>query len=1025
MHIRLIKASMVPLLLLGLSGQALAATSCDVNLVVQSQWNTGYMAAVVVRNTGNEPINGWSVDWQWPADQVIDHSWNAKISQSGNIVTAEGTGDFATIPTGEARSFGFNISYSGGKQIPSKINASCNKQASSPPTPTEPPTSTPLSPIERYNYILGTQTISPKYSFTGEGSLVESAKAIHAMGSNFLKIALSTGLYDELRGKGLDYQFKRMLEEVPAYREVLEMDFSHYMFWVEDSGSWMDNKGMSKDELTWQYDKIYALAEYLLTQYNGSGKTFMIGHWEGDWNLVQKADGTRDDNQEKIDPIRIQGLIDWLNIRQKAIDDAKANVAHSDVNLYHYVEVNRVESAMQGKERITNAVLPHTNVDLVSYSAYDLTTKERHSDFATLHTELTKALDFINSKLPTKAGLPFEKRVFIGEYGYGESWFKDWGTRSGEAQDMLSRNVIKTSLEWGTPFILYWQMYGNEYDSWANEFVGYWLIDNEGNKKQIYQTHQEFYRDAKQYLIDFQAKQGILPTEQEFRAYALKWFESTKSPTTPPTPAPDTTPAPSPEPAPPLSSSGQCTVEYTVQNDWGNGFMANVVIRNTGNTPIEKWQVQWQWPGNQKVAHHWNALISENSGTVTASGQDTIPPGEARAFGFNGEYTGENIQPNLTTSCQSNSVTEPSPPSTPIPTEPEPQPTEPSNPNKGNANSIKLWLIGDSITYGMTTLPFNSNGFRSQIWQHLFDASNGKSSFPLTASESNGSLQILYSGKPIHTIGTVNGPTGPEDLAQQSRNYWHSGIPGATTSDMLCFLNPTGHQVPSGYNFANCAQSIANFNSVATEMCREGSNSAGWLGNQACQLSQSLSDTDAVVIPIQLGTNDITFLNMNGATNCSAAPDIGSITASRLEQVVAGILSPANITDNSTLVGKIYSHLSSLGIADKNIAFVISMIPRRSNIDGQDPQNYCTDYYNAQIKNAVENARASFNMFLADQGKIIPTGDSVHPTTAGHKVMACNLLYGYSYGHSESFNCPIPDSTPTSGLVKALESVIH
>ncbi|MFA0791093.1 cellulose binding domain-containing protein [Microbulbifer echini] len=1027
------------LFLLGSAPLAMAATNCDVSMVVQSEWDKGYMASVVVRNTGKEPINGWTVNWQWPGDQEIGHTWNAKVTQSGNAASAEGNGDFANIPAGEARAFGFNITYSGGMQVPSELNASCNIPQSPSPTPSEPPkANSPLSALDSYNYILGTQTISPKYRFTGEGSLVESAKAIRSMGSNLLKIALSTGLYDELKGAGLDYQFKRMLEEVPAYREVLEMDFSHYMFWVEDSGSWMDNKGMSQEEIVWQYDKIYAMAEYLLTQYNGSGKTFMIGHWEGDWNLVQKADGTRDDNQEKLDPLRIQGLIDWLNIRQKAIDDAKANIPHANIHLYHYVEVNRVESAMQGKERITNAVLPHTNVDLVSYSAYDLTTQEKHSDFATLHTELTKALDFIDEKLPPKPGLPFEKRVFIGEYGYGESWFKDWGTRSGEAQDMLSRNVIKTALEWGAPFILYWQMYGNEYDSWINEFVGYWLIDNEGNKKEIYHTHENFFKDAKSYLSDYQAKQGTLPSESEFRAYALKWFESstgstpdTNPPTNPtvPTPVPPTTDPiadskPTPvTPIPQPQATGKCTAEYAIQNDWGSGFMANVVIRNTGDQPLEAWQVQWQWPGDQKVTHSWNAEVTDHAGSVTASAQDTIPPGEARAFGFNGEYRGVNAKPDINTACQTSGTPQTSTPDTNTPPTAGTQPNNPGNPTQGGADKIKLWFIGDSITYGMTTLPYNSMGFRSQIWQQIRKAADGQSSFPLSSSDTNRVMTFSYNGQPIESIGTISGPTEPNGVEKKTENYWHSGIPGATTSDMQCFLNPTRHRVPTGYSFTNCTESIANFNSVVTELCRENGNSSGWLGNQACQLNQNLSASDAIIVPIQLGTNDITFLNMNGATQCNAIPEAGSATAKRLDEVVASIVSTEDIRDNTTLVGKIYNHLNAQGIPDSNIAFMISTIPRRTNLDGQDPSNHCTDYYNAKIKNTLTRIGASERLFLTDQGNIVPTGDAVHPTTLGHRIMACNLLYGYNYGHSESFNCPVPASPPNTGLLRALAAV--
>ncbi len=45
--------------------------------------------------------------------------------------------------------------------------------------------------IADYNYIIGTQTIGAKYKFTNETNLVETAKAIRAMGSNLLKMSMS------------------------------------------------------------------------------------------------------------------------------------------------------------------------------------------------------------------------------------------------------------------------------------------------------------------------------------------------------------------------------------------------------------------------------------------------------------------------------------------------------------------------------------------------------------------------------------------------------------------------------------------------------------------------------------------------------------------------------------------------------------------------------------------------------------------------------------------------------------------
>ncbi|WP_413662730.1 cellulose binding domain-containing protein [Microbulbifer sp. CNSA002] len=1005
MHAKLLPLSVFTILTF-LSLPSLAGQKCDVQMTIQSEWEDGYMASVVVRNTGTEPISDWELSWQWPSDQEVTHIWNATSAQDENLISVVGKQGYIKVPIGQAQSFGFNIRYSGGEQKPAHINASCNNTINKPDPP--PPSRDLLDPLSQYNFILGTQTINPRYTFTDKGSLVESAEAIYSMGSNLLKIALSPSLYSELSHSGLDYQFKRMLEEIPEFQQVLEMDFSIYMFWVEDSGSWMDNKGMSEEELKWQYDKIYSLAEYLLTEYNGSGKTFMIGHWEGDWNLVQKTDGTRDDSQETIPPKRLQGLIDWINIRQKAIDDAKANITHSDVNLYHYIEVNRVESAMQGKERITNAVLPHTNVDLVSYSAYDLTTKEKHSDFATLHSELTSALEFINSNLPKKSGLPFEKRVFIGEYGYGESWFKDWGARSGEAQDMLSRNVIKTALQWGAPFILYWQMYDNEYDSWINEFAGYWLIDKDGNKKEIYKTHQEYYKDARAFLDNYYMENSSLPSESEFRTYALKWFESSKTP--PQQPKPDTPPTIPEEPGEP---SGQCNVEYAVQNDWGSGFMANVVIYNKGKTSLDKWQLQWNWQGNQSITNFWNAQVAESNGTITVTSESSIPAGEARAFGFNANYSGENTPPIIIGNCTGRLTTEPSQPSQP-----------PNQPNEhSDSSSIKLWFIGDSITYGMTTLPYNSNGFRSQIWNYLTKAADGNSIFPIDQESTSEQLILKYNGKQLETIGTITGPTGPDDMSQQTKNYWHSGIPGATTSDLLCYLDPIGHQITPGYNFTNCLNSIKNFNQFLIEMCRENETSTGWLTNQACNLMRDITSEDSVVIPIQLGTNDITFLSMNNAIDCSLPIQENSESAQKLNMVVSKIISSPNNIQGISIIDRIQNYFESIDIPTEKIAFVISTIPRRSDLDGQDPKNYCTDFYNQKIRKSLSAASNTKNIFLADQGNIVPTGDPVHPTTEGHKIMACNLLYGKNLGHSDIPSCILPSNIPDKGLLKAIDHV--
>jgi hypothetical protein len=53
-------------------------------------------------------------------------------------------------------------------------------------------------------------------------------------------------------------------------------------------------------------------------RYNNSGKTFYIGHWEGDWCLRDTYNKTANANPKKV-----QAMIKLLTDKQRAIDTAK------------------------------------------------------------------------------------------------------------------------------------------------------------------------------------------------------------------------------------------------------------------------------------------------------------------------------------------------------------------------------------------------------------------------------------------------------------------------------------------------------------------------------------------------------------------------------------------------------------------------------------------------------------------------------------------------------------------------------
>jgi hypothetical protein len=367
-----------------------------------------------------------------------------------------------------------------------------------------------LSDIDRFNYVIGTQTIGAAYQFTAEPRIVETACAILDMGSNTLKFRMSKDYFGKNNNVAAANPAIKSLTDLardePAHKAVLDMPFADYIIWSYcfSPGWW--HSGFSKEDQEKEYREFHEFASYLLRTYSGSGKRFYLGHWEGDWHLRNGYDTGSDAG---VTPEAIQGMIDWLNIRQRAVDDANRDTPHKDVWVYNYTEVNLVKiAAMQGRPCVTNSVLPHTNVDYVSYSSYDS------------GLDLGPSLDYIASKLQPKAGIK-GKRVWIGEYGFPAI------AHSPAEQDQLSRKVMRAGLEWGCPFVLYWELYNNEIDKDGTQ-RGFWLIDDKGGKPPVYETHRSYYAWARRFVADFRKAQGRVPTAEEFRKQAVLWLDQPK-----------------------------------------------------------------------------------------------------------------------------------------------------------------------------------------------------------------------------------------------------------------------------------------------------------------------------------------------------------------------------------------------------------------------------------------------------------------------------------------------------------------
>jgi hypothetical protein len=352
---------------------------------------------------------------------------------------------------------------------------------------------------DRFNYGIGTQTFSPLYQFTDKTKLVETAEAMHGMGSTTIKFFLGKG-FDKQYGVSLSPSTTNLValaQNEPSCRTVLGMPFQQYLLWTycfTSPGWWAD--GFSAAEKQAEYRKVYDLARYLLTHYANSGKRFYLGHWEGDWYLLPGYNVSITPSSTAI-----QGMRDWLNTRQQAVDDAKRDTPHPNVDVFAYAEVNRVRDAMDGKQRVINAVVPFvTNLDFVSYSSYDM------QDLSP--AEITATLDYAESRIPTRkaGGIP-GKRLFIGEYG--------WGAEPPDIQESRSRKYARTLLAWGCPFVLWWEMFNNEPDR------SFHLVNPKGEKTPNYYFHQRFLNAARLWVAGFKQTNGRVPTAKEYQNWAV------------------------------------------------------------------------------------------------------------------------------------------------------------------------------------------------------------------------------------------------------------------------------------------------------------------------------------------------------------------------------------------------------------------------------------------------------------------------------------------------------------------------
>ncbi|NYF38489.1 lysophospholipase L1-like esterase [Streptosporangium sandarakinum] len=145
---------------------------------------------------------------------------------------------------------------------------------------------------------------------------------------------------------------------------------------------------------------------------------------------------------------------------------------------------------------------------------------------------------------------------------------------------------------------------------------------------------------------------GVHPTATGYDKMAAAWYQALQS--VPgsigqdpgPSPSPSVTPSPSATPTP-SGEPGACRVGVTV-NAWNTGLTDNLVITNTGSSPINGWSLAFTLPGGQTVTGGWNATYTPAGGRITARNvtyNASLAPGASTEIGFQATHTGDTGKP--------------------------------------------------------------------------------------------------------------------------------------------------------------------------------------------------------------------------------------------------------------------------------------------------------------------------------------------------------------------------------------------
>lgn len=316
----------------------------------------------------------------------------------------------------------------------------------------------------------------------------------------------------------------------PLMKKTLELPFDTFFIEMQPSADTSGNVHyITKDYdlveqktlLQGTYDEYKEAAKHLLTEYQNTGKTFVIQTMnELDHILVEDIikPGEYGVSLEP-EPQTLKNAIAWFNTVIKAVDDAKAEVPENNMKLFVACEFNSALESVENKG--TNAIDDvfaklDKPCDLYGYSAYEVPMYQGINNpfYNSLSREysIDEVLEIVASKLGDSEYFG-NKNIYIAEVNVSENRV------DGHLEKM--DQFISNAFSWGVPYLNIWQLFENcpVFLPAPDQCAGNWIVLPNLEPSSLYTEVVSKYMDPfepnmKAELLEFVPPVSVKPSQQ-------------------------------------------------------------------------------------------------------------------------------------------------------------------------------------------------------------------------------------------------------------------------------------------------------------------------------------------------------------------------------------------------------------------------------------------------------------------------------------------------------------------------------